>query len=142
MSTHICFCFQIAEAAVTFCPEFAALTFLHPGSCSMFYNCSQISSRGPLRQYESECPYPQLFDADIWKCVPRSTDNGLADFCGQRSVPCNPCTSGWVGSCGDGGGGSGGNFFSLIYQETDAGHALYLPTTLHDAVSHGLTPCC
>lgn len=114
MSTHLCFCFRIAEAAVTFCPEFAALTFLHPGSCSMFYNCSQISSRGPLRQYESECPYPQLFDADIWKCVPRSTDNGLADFCGQRSVPCNPCTSGWVGSvgsCGDGGGGSGGNFF-------------------------------
>ncbi|PVD18873.1 hypothetical protein C0Q70_21430 [Pomacea canaliculata] len=84
-------CLNPYEAAVTFCPEFAALTFLHPGSCSMFYNCSQISSRGPLRQYESECPYPQLFDADIWKCVPRSTDNGLADFCGQRSVPCNPC---------------------------------------------------
>ncbi|XP_048249990.1 uncharacterized protein LOC124110914 [Haliotis rufescens] len=50
------------ERAKMFCPGMPGLKFLHPKSCAMFYDCSQVVPQFGLGLYENECKYPMLFD--------------------------------------------------------------------------------
>ncbi|XP_067669704.1 uncharacterized protein [Haliotis asinina] len=50
------------ERAKMFCPGMPGLKFLHPKSCAMFYDCSQVVPQFGLGLYENECKYPLLFD--------------------------------------------------------------------------------
>ncbi|KAK7471462.1 hypothetical protein BaRGS_00035898 [Batillaria attramentaria] len=83
-------CLSAQEAANRYCRDFPSLVFVHPGSCSLFYNCSQASSTGSLKAYEGECPYPELFDGATLTCVPRPAST-LNDVCGGRSIPQTSC---------------------------------------------------
>ncbi|XP_059153143.1 uncharacterized protein LOC131938927 [Physella acuta] len=61
----------------------------HPQACQRYFNCSDNSSRdgSPLKPYEDECPYPQLFDVGEKRCKPYNTA-----ICGASRVPAkDPC---------------------------------------------------
>ncbi|KAL8595975.1 hypothetical protein ACOMHN_018287 [Nucella lapillus] len=78
-----------------YCKDFPSLAFSHPESCALSYRCipGLASTRGGLKPYEVECPYPQLFDQDSLTCRDRPGDDGgsAGSFCGSRPVPSNAC---------------------------------------------------
>ncbi|XP_055868910.1 uncharacterized protein LOC106072196 isoform X2 [Biomphalaria glabrata] len=77
------------DAAMNICPSKPHLKFPHPGSCAMFYDCSQPSNRQGLGPWENECPDPLLFDEATYTCVKRK--DGDTQFCGTRPEPNGKC---------------------------------------------------
>ncbi|KAI8787544.1 neurogenic locus notch protein 1 [Biomphalaria glabrata] len=77
------------ENAVRECSRGATLIG-HPTICQRYYNCSDHSIRDPrgfLKEFESECPYPQLFDI-----VERRCKSFKEAYCGPyRNPDVEPC---------------------------------------------------
>ncbi|KAH9514773.1 hypothetical protein Btru_023610 [Bulinus truncatus] len=77
------------DAAMNICPSKPHLRFPHPGSCALYYDCSQPSNRPGLGPWENECPDPLLFDEATYTCIKRK--DGDNQFCGGRPEPNGKC---------------------------------------------------
>ncbi|XP_012945908.2 uncharacterized protein LOC101846938 [Aplysia californica] len=74
-----------------FCARYPQTLLPHPTNCARYYNCSApFLSDDPGPAHLQECPYPQLFDANLRRC-----DNFLhvvnTDGCGTRTQPKHFC---------------------------------------------------
>ncbi|XP_048256991.1 uncharacterized protein LOC124110876, partial [Haliotis rufescens] len=72
-------CVDMAKIASKYCPFYPHLTFPHPESCAMFYDCSRKTPNVTygLKIYENECPFPTLFSTTLETCTDNLTDNNV-----------------------------------------------------------------
>ncbi|KAK3095139.1 hypothetical protein FSP39_010723 [Pinctada imbricata] len=71
----------------TYCQQYPDAKLLNEDHCAQYYDCSgENALPGSSTPYVSECPYPQLFNADTLKC-----DEFSKVDCGKRAEPLSPC---------------------------------------------------
>ncbi|XP_067669496.1 uncharacterized protein [Haliotis asinina] len=73
-------CMNMDRVAQRYCPIYNHLRFPHPGSCTMFYDCSRKmpDKRYGLKIYENECAYPRLFDPELAVCRENEMSNEIS----------------------------------------------------------------
>ncbi|KAK6177311.1 hypothetical protein SNE40_015437 [Patella caerulea] len=79
------------EDVFNYCAQCPTCLYPDANNCAGFYNCSKVNvdESGNLGQYQDECMYPGLFDADILGC---ETDyKKVEGKCNGRPVLLNPC---------------------------------------------------
>ena len=75
-----------SDIVVRYCEQYPDATLLDEDHCAQYYDCSKANALPDGTPFKSECPYPQLFNADTLGCDDYSNVN-----CGTRKEPLSPC---------------------------------------------------
>ncbi|XP_041347875.1 uncharacterized protein LOC121367645 [Gigantopelta aegis] len=84
---------QYQESVASFCQSNPSAVFGDKTTCSLYYDCRKADHHITTKPYQTECPYPMLYDWQKKKCMPYEKVQ-----CGARPEPKKPCDY-QVGHC-------------------------------------------